>query len=88
MPGFDGTGPVGLGPFSGRGRGYCMLRLPDAGVSEVASGFAGYTGNPVNIPAVGAQPGVSASTSLCVSPIKRCGGYRGGWHGGRSVGRW
>ena len=23
MPGFDGTGPMGLGPLTGRGRGFC-----------------------------------------------------------------
>ncbi|RLG11418.1 hypothetical protein DRN69_07755 [Candidatus Pacearchaeota archaeon] len=27
MPGFDGTGPLGLGPLTGRGRGYCRLGL-------------------------------------------------------------
>jgi len=25
MPGFDGTGPLGKGPFTGRGEGYCVL---------------------------------------------------------------
>jgi hypothetical protein len=25
MPGFDGTGPRGQGPFSGRGRGNCVV---------------------------------------------------------------
>lgn len=24
MPGFDGTGPVGAGPMTGYGRGYCL----------------------------------------------------------------
>ena len=24
MPRFDGTGPLGKGPFTGRGRGYCV----------------------------------------------------------------
>jgi len=28
MPGFDGTGPIGLGPMTGRGMGYCAVRLP------------------------------------------------------------
>lgn len=27
MPGFDGTGPKGLGPFTGRGMGYCVINL-------------------------------------------------------------
>jgi len=25
MPGFDGTGPRGMGPMTGRGMGYCVL---------------------------------------------------------------
>ena len=31
MPRFDGTGPRGEGPFTGRGEGYCVIRLPDEG---------------------------------------------------------
>jgi hypothetical protein len=27
MPGFDGTGPNGKGPMTGKGRGYCVVRL-------------------------------------------------------------
>ncbi|HOL67027.1 MAG TPA: DUF5320 domain-containing protein [bacterium] len=27
MPGFDGTGPLGLGPMTGGGRGFCALPL-------------------------------------------------------------
>jgi len=27
MPGFDGTGPHGLGPMTGRGMGYCVIPL-------------------------------------------------------------
>jgi hypothetical protein len=27
MPGFDGTGPQGLGPMTGGGRGYCVVPL-------------------------------------------------------------
>ncbi len=29
MPGYDGTGPRGLGPMTGRGRGYCIMPLED-----------------------------------------------------------
>jgi hypothetical protein len=25
MPGYDGTGPVGMGPMTGGGRGYCAV---------------------------------------------------------------
>ena len=28
MPKFDGTGPMGRGPLTGRGMGYCAARLP------------------------------------------------------------
>jgi hypothetical protein len=27
MPGFDGTGPMGLGAMTGRGMGYCAVKL-------------------------------------------------------------
>jgi len=27
MPGFDGTGPMGAGPMTGGGRGFCVLPL-------------------------------------------------------------
>jgi hypothetical protein len=29
MPGFDGTGPRGLGSMTGRGEGFCILKLPE-----------------------------------------------------------
>lgn len=28
MPGFNGTGPRGIGPMTGRGMGYCVIPLP------------------------------------------------------------
>ncbi len=28
MPNFDGTGPRGLGPMTGAGNGYCVVRVP------------------------------------------------------------
>jgi hypothetical protein len=31
MPGFDGTGPRGMGPMTGGGRGYCAVSLNSAG---------------------------------------------------------
>lgn len=33
MPGFDGTGPGGVGPMTGRGGGYC-IRHVSAGTPE------------------------------------------------------
>jgi hypothetical protein len=45
MPGFDGTGPRGQGPMTGRGEGYCALVLPESG--EAPYGYAGLQGTPV-----------------------------------------
>ena len=28
MPGFDGAGPMGMGPMTGGGRGFCAVPLP------------------------------------------------------------
>jgi len=28
MPGFNGTGPRGIGPMTGSGRGFCSIPLP------------------------------------------------------------
>ena len=36
MPGFDGTGPMGAGPMTGGGRGYCVTP-----VGDVRSPFGG-----------------------------------------------
>lgn len=47
MPGFDGTGPRGEGPLTGRGEGYCGLQFPDLGSGKPAFGFAGLAGVPV-----------------------------------------
>ena len=29
MPGFDGTGPMGMGPMTGGGRGFCVAPVAD-----------------------------------------------------------
>jgi len=46
MPGFDGTGPQGKGPMTGRGGGYCMLKIPQS-CNEPQIGFAGVSGKAV-----------------------------------------
>ena len=51
MPGGNGTGPLGLGPMTGRGMGYCVLKLPEGG--GTARGFAGVAGRPVGVGALG-----------------------------------
>ena len=45
MPRFDGTGPRGAGPLTGRGQGYCVMALPSSG--RPAVGYAGLQGMPV-----------------------------------------
>jgi hypothetical protein len=45
MPRFDGTGPQGEGPMSGRGEGHCVLELAKPG--QPARGYAGLKGRPV-----------------------------------------
>ena len=52
MPGFDGTGPAGRGPFTGRGRGYCVARMPET-AEEPVRGVAGRGGVPFTAPAGG-----------------------------------
>ena len=46
MPGFDGTGPRGKGPMTGKAQGYCLLKIPDD-AGEAKSGFAGLAGKPI-----------------------------------------
>jgi len=48
MPGFDGTGPQGRGPMTGRARGYCVLRESND-ESGRPQGFAGVQGTPVDV---------------------------------------
>jgi len=46
MPGFDGTGPLGQGPMTGRGQGFCVLTSSEENPSQV-EGFAGLQAVPV-----------------------------------------
>jgi hypothetical protein len=47
MPRFDGTGPEGGGPMTGRGEGYCILELPES--DWPARGYAGLEGARVHV---------------------------------------
>ncbi len=47
MPGFDGTGPLGQGPMTGRGMGFCVLQESKNRPSQ-ADGLAGLKGMPIN----------------------------------------
>ena len=46
MPGFDGTGPLGKGPMTGLGRGFCVLKTSQENPKHV-QGFVGINGRPV-----------------------------------------
>ena len=46
MPGFDGTGPLGQGPMTGRGQGFCVLTTSKENPGQV-KGFAGLQSVPI-----------------------------------------
>jgi hypothetical protein len=46
MPGFDGTGPLGQGPMTGRGQGFCVLTTSEENPSQL-KGFAGLQAAPI-----------------------------------------
>ena len=52
MPGFDGTGPRGMGPMTGGGRGFCAVPLPATWPAYV--GRVPYP--PYDVPYYGAGP--------------------------------
>lgn len=47
MPGFDGTGPMGQGPMTGGGRGFCAV--PNRGNGPSAYGMRASYYSPVSI---------------------------------------
>jgi hypothetical protein len=70
MPAFDGTGPRGQGPLTGRGEGYCAIRLPSPRLRRVPSGYAGRALVPVHL---GLRQRLSLGRAL------GRGRRRGGW---------
>ena len=46
MPGFDGTGPIGQGPITGGGKGFCVMPLGHS--PEVPYGISGIQNNLTN----------------------------------------
>ena len=83
MPGFDGTGPQGRGPMTGKGMGFCVLKEPKDKTGQV-EGFVGIQGMPVS------QYGQSYAT---VRPMHGRGLGRGfgcgrGFRGGRGRFGW
>jgi len=45
MPAFDGTGPAGAGPMTGRGRGFCVLQISKENPGQL-KGLAGVDAKP------------------------------------------
>lgn len=50
MPRFDGTGPEGEGPMTGRCRGFCLMGKSPSGSRKRIIGYAGASGWPVKAP--------------------------------------
>jgi hypothetical protein len=93
MPGFDGTGPQGQGPMTGRGEGYCAVRLPESG--QAPSGYAGLRGSPVRLGVPPARPAFMGRFARWLRPVTRPGRAFGRGHGrgagrgrGRRFARW
>ncbi len=93
MPRFDGTGPRGEGPFTGRGEGYCVVRLPDQ-VGENPSGYGAREnlpdgrrlggGLPTPMPPVYGHYGTRVAPGIVVRRFARGGrAWRGGHRGHR-----
>ena len=87
MPGFDGTGPRGEGPLTGRGEGYCAIQLPNPGSDRPAFGFAGLLGRPVCLYPRADSP-VPAALPLPRLYARRRLGRGRSFGAGRGRGRW
>ena len=64
MPGLDGTGPLGLGPITGGGRGLCVVPLSPN--SPIYTGKGDYPPNdePGNKPYCGTPGGVPCASQM------------------------
>ena len=49
MPAFDGTGPAGMGPMTGRGMGYCVLPVTGKKTDIASYGYRGMQGAPISM---------------------------------------
>ncbi len=90
MPRYDGTGPQGRGPMTGRGEGHCAIRIPESG--QASQGYAGIQGKPVSLESPSAQPGTHFRWPQAATWLGRAFGRgrgRGAGRGsGRRSGRW
>jgi hypothetical protein len=93
MPRFDGTGPRGQGPMTGRGEGYCAVKIPESG--EAPYGYAGLRGTPVRLQAPAARSALGARLTRWLRPVTWSGrtfgrgrGRRAGRGRGRRSSQW
>ena len=93
MPGFNGTGPRGQGPMTGRGEGHCALVLPESG--QAPYGYAGLQGTPVRLGVPAAWPALGTRSARWSRPAMRQGrvsgqgrGHGAGRGRGRGFARW
>lgn len=89
MPRFDGTGPRGEGPMTGRGEGYCALAIPESG--QAPYGYAGLQGTPVRLGAPSTRPVLGTRFARWLRPAIQRGRAFGRGRGrgaGRGRGRW
>ena len=91
MPGFDGTGPRGQGPITGRGEGYCSVKIPDS--ARVPYGYAGLQGTPLRRDALSIPLAFGARFAQWLFPSLRSvrmfkRGRGAGRRRGRRPGRW
>jgi hypothetical protein len=88
MPGFDGTGPRGRGPMTGRGMGYCVKPVGELVALRAGAGAGGARYRSGGVRGTGAAPYAAAGFPF-ISFFRwvRWGRGRGGGRiGGR--GRW
>jgi hypothetical protein len=85
VPRFDGTGPQGHGPLTGRGEGYCAVRLPDE-PEQPAHGYAGLQGTPIQAGPPAARPMFGARFARWLRPAAWSGRAFGRGRG-RGAGR-
>ena len=77
MPDCDGTGPRGQGPLTGRGMGFCVLKI-DPENPERVTGFAGLHNKPIKTRKKQRTRRRTASFVEVAEDKLRYGGQKGG----------
>jgi len=88
MPGFDGTGPRGLGPMTGGSRGYCAIAFRPATPTQTPYGYVGLQGTPVRFAAQAMPMRWPMFCRRYAFAAMRRGWPRGGFRGTSRLRRW